>query len=187
MCSWVCKYFPGGAPAVIAVAGPHSPGLPEMNPSMSCVSLSIHADRKHEQLQFGTSLEGLRCGLRCRSSHTLDISRLPIKEITTHNIEAIANRPSDILTDLRGKRNAEFPPKSLFYMHPNPDFIGGPSGNVVLRCPRPVSRRTPCVNIAGEKKPPPPGRRLVPEESALLMCAGAFKPMFPEQEHMFHV
>lgn len=47
---------------VIAAVVPHSPGLPEMNPSISPVSLCICADRKHDQLRFGTSLnKSLEC------------------------------------------------------------------------------------------------------------------------------
>lgn len=51
-----------GNQVVTAVAVPHSPGLPEMNPSISRVSLCICADRKHDQLRFGTSLnKSLEC------------------------------------------------------------------------------------------------------------------------------
>lgn len=41
---------------VIPVLVAHSPGLPETNPSISRVSLCICADRKHERLHVGTSL-----------------------------------------------------------------------------------------------------------------------------------
>lgn len=45
-----------GNQVVIPAVVPHSPGFPEMNPSMSRVSLCICAERKHDQLHFGTSL-----------------------------------------------------------------------------------------------------------------------------------
>lgn len=54
-CSRAVNIFAGNQ-VVIPVVVPHSPGLPEMNPSMSRVSLCICAERKHDQLQLGTSL-----------------------------------------------------------------------------------------------------------------------------------
>lgn len=41
---------------VIPTVAHRSPGLPEMNPSISHVSQCICAERKHDQLHFGTSL-----------------------------------------------------------------------------------------------------------------------------------
>lgn len=61
-----------GAPAVLVVALSCSPGLPEMNPSMFCVSPSVHADREHDQVQSGPWLEGLS-----RESQRLNLLLLP--------------------------------------------------------------------------------------------------------------
>lgn len=54
-CSCLVNIF-AGRQVVIPVEVPHSPGLPEMNPSISRMSLCICAERKHDQLLFGTSL-----------------------------------------------------------------------------------------------------------------------------------
>lgn len=64
-----------GHQVVIAMAAPHSPGLLEMNRSISHVSLCICADRKHDRLHFGTSLnkslEGFRRERKDRERHSI--------------------------------------------------------------------------------------------------------------------
>ena len=55
----LCEHVVPVAPAVLVVVVSHSPGLPRMNPSMSYVSLSIRADREHDQPQSGPWLDGL--------------------------------------------------------------------------------------------------------------------------------
>ena len=52
--------FSLGPGCAIPVAVLCSPGLPEMNPSISLVSLCICAERKHDPLQLGTSLNKSR-------------------------------------------------------------------------------------------------------------------------------